>query len=459
MAYCYFGLIFCGIFQYLPIILDVILPLNDSRPCQLFVVTEYFVNQEKYFYVLLLHEVLAYIIGTITLCGTSATIMICIVHACALFKIASCRIENAIKKSTLIIPSPRKEYFFYRRTVHAVVMHQRATKFVELLTSSFAILFFILIIVGVSSFSLNLFQFLQLITFTKNISQAFIVAIWIFFHLNYMFIANYGGQELLNHGLKLFKATKTLALLERNYKIYRIILKTLGLWPYEQTYLTWLHKVLFISIFLTFLLAQLYIEQLKILLEQIQNDWNSLQDKLETDIIEKYACNMRLFAIAMMVYCQISLFLCGLFELFPLILNVVLPLNESRPFHLIALTEYFVNQEKYIRYLLLHEMLIGYIAMYTLWGICVILVMYMMHACALFKIASFRIENAVEKNILMVPSPKRECLLFQKIIQAVVMHRRAIESVPLYFYYIIFCKLFPQYILFFESFYALKINN
>jgi len=39
---------------------------------------------------------------------------------------------------------------------------------------------------------------------------------------------------------------------------------------------------------------------LKILLEQIQNDWNSLKDKLEIDIIEKYAYSMRLFAIAVL---------------------------------------------------------------------------------------------------------------------------------------------------------------
>jgi len=36
----------------------------------------------------LLHEAITYTVGTATLCGTSATIMICILHACALFKIA-----------------------------------------------------------------------------------------------------------------------------------------------------------------------------------------------------------------------------------------------------------------------------------------------------------------------------------------------------------------------------------
>ncbi|KAL0126426.1 hypothetical protein PUN28_005057 [Cardiocondyla obscurior] len=158
MIYCYFGLLSCGIVQFLPIILDVLLPLNDSRPHYLLVATEYFVSQEKYFHLMLLHEALAYIIGTTALCGTSAIIMTCILHACALFKIASCRIENAIKKSTLMIPSPKREYFIYRKVVHAVIMHQKASKFVELLTSSFGTLFSILIILGVSSLTFNLFQ-------------------------------------------------------------------------------------------------------------------------------------------------------------------------------------------------------------------------------------------------------------------------------------------------------------
>lgn len=48
---------------------------------------------------------------------------------------------------------------------------------------------------------------------------------------------------------------------------------------------------------------------MKQLLEQIQDDWNSLKDKLEINIIEKYACNARLFTIVVMGkninYCDI----------------------------------------------------------------------------------------------------------------------------------------------------------
>lgn len=39
-------------------------------------------------------------------------------------------------------------------------------------------------------------------------------------------------------------------------------------------------------------------KQLKQLMEQIKNDWNSLKDKIEIDIIEKYASNTRISIIS-----------------------------------------------------------------------------------------------------------------------------------------------------------------
>ncbi|XP_011648036.1 uncharacterized protein LOC105434096, partial [Pogonomyrmex barbatus] len=186
---------------------------------------------------------------------------------------------------------------------------------------------------------------------------------------------------------------KTHALHEHYYKIYRIIFKILGLWPYQQSYLTRLHNLLFASILLTSIIAQL-----KQLLDQIKDDWNSLKDKLEINIIEEYAYDMRLFIVAITMFTCFVLFFCIIFESLPLILDVVLPLNESRQFHSVTITEYFVNEEKYIYYIVLHELLTGIIGTILLIGILLLIVMYMMHACALFKIASYRIENTIEKS-------------------------------------------------------------
>ncbi|XP_029673534.1 uncharacterized protein LOC115241747 [Formica exsecta] len=207
MAFTLLGASFCGILQLLPVILDIITPLNESRLCQLIVITEYFVNQEKYIYALLLHELIAAFIVIIAIFGTAATIMMYILHACALFKVASYRIENAIEKSVLEISGPRREYLLHHRIVHAIVIHRRAIEFTEFLTSTFMVSYAILIIVGISSLSFNLFQFLQLATLTNNNSEASIFAVFIVTHLIYLFFANYAGQEITDHGIKLFKAT------------------------------------------------------------------------------------------------------------------------------------------------------------------------------------------------------------------------------------------------------------
>ena len=79
---------FMAIVQFLPFILDVILPLNESRPCRVFITTEYFINQEKYIYIAFLHEILGVYVAVLVAYATLITIMIFIWHACALFKIA-----------------------------------------------------------------------------------------------------------------------------------------------------------------------------------------------------------------------------------------------------------------------------------------------------------------------------------------------------------------------------------
>lgn len=85
--FCHITTFFFGIFQHLPLILDVILPLNGSRPYQIFLIAEYFVNQDQYIQVILLHELLVGYVGWSTMCGIAVTILIYVTHVCALLEI------------------------------------------------------------------------------------------------------------------------------------------------------------------------------------------------------------------------------------------------------------------------------------------------------------------------------------------------------------------------------------
>ncbi|XP_011864048.1 PREDICTED: uncharacterized protein LOC105559968 isoform X2 [Vollenhovia emeryi] len=251
---------------------------------------------------------------------------------------------------------------------------------------------------------------------------------------------------------------------ESYFKINQIILTTIGLWPYQQSYLPQIHQILFASILLTSIVSQLlafiktqystdllfsilpfilpclfatvkYISfiiqtnSLKKLMEQIRDDWNSLEDKLEIDIIENYANNIKLFTISATAFSYLNILAFVIFQRLPLILDFILPLNESRQYQTFMTAEYFVDQDKYIHVKMLHEFLVIYVGVTIVSGTATTLVIYITHLCALLKIASYRLENATDKNILAMPSPKKQYLLYRRIVNAVVIHQKAVKSV------------------------------
>ncbi|KAF3054362.1 Odorant receptor 335 [Nylanderia fulva] len=207
MGFCCFGLIMYTLMQFFPIILDIVIPLNESRLRRSIFITEYFIDQEKYMYAILLHYILALIIAIAALGSVTLIIITYALHISALLNIASYRMENAIEWSILAISSPTREYLLCQRIIHAVTLHRRTSEFIKFFQSKFMVFFAVLIIIGVSSLSLNLFQFLRLIKMNKNIIESMLHGALIFIHLAYMFLINYVGQILIDRGKMLFKAT------------------------------------------------------------------------------------------------------------------------------------------------------------------------------------------------------------------------------------------------------------
>ncbi|EZA48256.1 hypothetical protein DMN91_009556 [Ooceraea biroi] len=207
IVFCHFGILCYLTLQFLPLILDVIVPLNTSRSLKLMAITEYFVNREKYASAMLLHEILTVYTGVMTLCSTGLTIMTYILHACALLKIASHRMKHAIQEDVLAMSNPVKEYLLYQKIVDIVFIHRRVMQFISFSVSSFVVSFALLLIFGVISLSLNLFRLLQLMTVTYDIGEISVIFLLVTLHINYMFAVNYGGEILQNHGMELFEAT------------------------------------------------------------------------------------------------------------------------------------------------------------------------------------------------------------------------------------------------------------
>ena len=72
---------------FLPDILDFVAPLNESRTRQLPFLVEYFLDEQKYFYPILLHTIVTIIMGITTVVATETLTFAYIYHACGMFEI------------------------------------------------------------------------------------------------------------------------------------------------------------------------------------------------------------------------------------------------------------------------------------------------------------------------------------------------------------------------------------
>jgi len=79
--------------QFSSDILDLLLPKNESRQHQMYITTEYFLDQEKFYYLIQIHLSIAVVIGIMIILSTGTTLISYTQYVCALFKIA--RYENA----------------------------------------------------------------------------------------------------------------------------------------------------------------------------------------------------------------------------------------------------------------------------------------------------------------------------------------------------------------------------
>ncbi|XP_070159578.1 odorant receptor 4-like isoform X6 [Polyergus mexicanus] len=185
--------------QVWPDILQIISPTNKSRQHQLQIPIEYFVDQDKYFYYLVLHINTAICIALVSLVATGTMLIAYFQYMCAMFKVASYRIENAIKTQISQDIIKHNKNLMYKSIKNAVDIHRKAMALSIKLISKFEISFFFLIIFGVVTLSMNIFRIFQIGSSTRNADELSIPIIVGFTSLLYMFIANLVGQEITDH--------------------------------------------------------------------------------------------------------------------------------------------------------------------------------------------------------------------------------------------------------------------
>ncbi|XP_011860668.1 PREDICTED: odorant receptor 4-like isoform X2 [Vollenhovia emeryi] len=137
-------------------------------------------------------------IGATTIAATGTLLRGYFIHACGLFKIASYRIEQAMMIKMVENISTKNEMMVYKEIICAIDIQRKAIKYSQFILSSFEGSFILLISVNVVSLSLNLFGIFRSVSLGNR--EAFILhSLMVSVILLYMFLANYTGQEVMDH--------------------------------------------------------------------------------------------------------------------------------------------------------------------------------------------------------------------------------------------------------------------
>jgi hypothetical protein len=86
-AYCIITTILFVFATLMPLLLDVILPLNESRPILMPHETYYFVDEREYFFSIFLHTFVGIEVGIIGLLAHDCMLLSYVEHVCSIFAV------------------------------------------------------------------------------------------------------------------------------------------------------------------------------------------------------------------------------------------------------------------------------------------------------------------------------------------------------------------------------------
>ncbi|EZA61376.1 hypothetical protein X777_12474 [Ooceraea biroi] len=167
--------------------LDNVTPINGCRPHRLYIAVEYFIDQEKYYYVILIHINAALFIGILTVLATATLMLMFFHHACGMFKIACYRIEHAIEINTLKHISFNSVPSISKKIVYAVDIHRQAMQITDHLMNRFDTIS-------------------QSVIFEHNIKEAIIPSVSVIVISIYVFLSNVFGQHITDHNNEIYAA-------------------------------------------------------------------------------------------------------------------------------------------------------------------------------------------------------------------------------------------------------------
>ncbi|XP_032687819.1 uncharacterized protein LOC116851987 [Odontomachus brunneus] len=201
------GAVFLVVIQLIWLhVFDIFLPENESTGHRLqFMVTEYFFDQEKYFYLIILHMNATIFVSSLGVIATGTMFLTYLLHVCGMFKIAY-RIIVSIQVNVQYNINVEDVIMIYKKIVYAINIHRKAMMICTLMMKEFEGIYCIIIVILVCGMSLNLYRIFQIISFENDRAKIFIHFGYVISILIYLFLGNYTAQQITDHNNDVYAA-------------------------------------------------------------------------------------------------------------------------------------------------------------------------------------------------------------------------------------------------------------
>nr|XP_050864528.1 uncharacterized protein LOC127070494 [Vespula vulgaris] len=145
--------------------------------------------------------------------------------------------------------------------------------------------------------------------------------------------------------------------------------------------------------------VRLNTEKIKQLLDHLIHNWKLCRTKEELEIMHKFGKETKLFTLCYTMYIYVCMTMFLLLPIFPLVMDIVVPLNESRPLKPIFKGEYFIDEDKHFFPVYFHMSISIAISITALITGDALFLMFNSHICGIFAAVGCRLENFLKDQI------------------------------------------------------------
>ncbi|XP_011068485.1 PREDICTED: odorant receptor 9a-like [Acromyrmex echinatior] len=202
--YLIYVFVCCGgyvLFSIIPKFLNIVLPLNESRPVNLPYQAYYFVDEEKYYFYIIFYTCVFGSVATMMVIAHDCTFFIYIEHVCSLFAVAGFHLETLSLNDCNDANNRLDNRKIYNRKIAiSIHAHWRALRFAKILEDIFCIAFAIQMLIVTAILSITL---LQVALLYGEFNETVKYLAFIFAQVIHTFCFSVQGQRLIDHSLQL----------------------------------------------------------------------------------------------------------------------------------------------------------------------------------------------------------------------------------------------------------------